>query len=94
MIQSTSSADRAVRPDTATNASQAPFRQEAPKPDRIALETAAFLRSELARQPEIRPDMVARARVLAADPAYPHSEALKKIAEQILNAPDMSEEAS
>ncbi len=38
--------------------------------------------------------MVARARVLAADPAYPHSEALQKIAEQILNAPDLSEDAS
>ncbi len=94
MISSTSSTDRAVRPDAATTSSQAPFRREAPKPDRISIESAAFLRAELARQPEIRPDMVARARVLAADPAYPHSEALQKIAEQILNAPDLSEDAS
>lgn len=93
MIQSTLSADRAVRPDAAIT-SQAPFRRQEPKPDRVSIETAAFLRAELARQPEVRPDMVARARVLAADPAYPHTEALQKIAEQILNAPDLSEEAS
>ena len=94
MIPSTSSADRTVRPDAPTTASQAPFRREPPQPDRISIESAAFLRAELARQPEIRPDMVARARLLAADPAYPHSEALQKVAEQILNAPDLSEEAS
>ena len=94
MIQSTSSADRTVRPDAPTTASQAPFRRELPQPDRISIESAAFLRAELARQPEIRSDMVARARMLAADPAYPHSEALQKVAEQILNAPDLSEEVS
>ena len=94
MIPSTSSATHAVRPDAATTSSQAPFRREQPKPDRISIESAAFLRAELARQPEVRPDMVARARLLAADPAYPHSEALQRIAEQILNAPDLSEDES
>ena len=94
MIPSTSATDRAVRPDAATTSSQAPFRRETPKPDRVSIEAAAFLRAELARQPEIRPDMVARARLLAADPAYPHSEALQKIAERILNAPDLSEDVS
>lgn len=94
MIPSTSSTDRAVRPDAATASSQAPFRREAPQADRVSIEAAAFLRAELARQPEIRTEMVARARLLAADPAYPHSAAVRTIAQQILNAPDLSEEVS
>lgn len=95
MIPSTSSADRSVRPEATAITSQPPFRREqTPQPDRISTESAAFLRAELARQPEIRPEMVARARALAADPAYPHSEVLQKVAEQILSSPDLSEDVS
>ena len=53
-----------------------------------------FLRSELIRQPEIRPDVVARARALAADPNYPPMETLRAVALQILRAPDLSEDDS
>ena len=53
-----------------------------------------FLRSELKRQPEIRPAVVARARALAADPNYPPMEIVCAVANQILCAPDLSEDAS
>jgi hypothetical protein len=60
--------------------------------DEISRERAAFLRAELARQPAIRPDVVARARTLAADPNYPPVAVLRKVAEQILGSPDLSED--
>jgi len=63
-------------------------------PPRVAQLSAGnfnFLRSELSRQPEIRPEVVARARALAADPQYPRIEILRVVAQQILQAPDLSE---
>jgi hypothetical protein len=62
--------------------------------DQISIENAVFLRAELARQPEIRAEVVARARELAADPGYPPAEAVRKIADQILRSPDLSEDLS
>ncbi len=61
------------------------------RPDQISTENAAFLRAELQRQPEIRPDVVARARALADDPSYPPVSVLKDVAAKILAAPDLSE---
>lgn len=57
----------------------------------MSTEHAAFLRSELERQPEIRPEVVERARGLAADPNYPPHAVLQHVAAQILAAPDLSE---
>ena len=94
MITSTTSTDRAARPEILSAPSQSAERVQAPRPDRISTESAAFLRSELQRQPEIRPEVVARARALAEDPSYPPPEAIQKIAEQILGSPDLSEDAS
>jgi hypothetical protein len=57
----------------------------------MSTEHAAFLRSELERQPEIRPEVVERARGLAADSNYPPYAVLQHVATQILAAPDLSE---
>jgi hypothetical protein len=46
------------------------------------------------RQPAIRPEMVARGKALAADPNYPPMDTLRKVAEQILRAPDLTEDES
>jgi len=94
MISSTSSPDRAVRPDLVSAPGTPVARPAAPRLDQISTEHAASLRSALARQPAIRPEEVARARALAADPNYPPSEVIKSVAAQILAAPDLSEDQS
>lgn len=77
-----------------SNAGQHTARPFAPRADKISTANAAFLRAELQRQPEIRPEVVERARQLAADPNYPPPGIMKKIAAQILSAPDLSEDQS
>ena len=52
----------------------------------------SLLRSELIRQPEIRPEVVARGRMLAADPDYPRMDDLRVVAQQILRSRDLSED--
>jgi len=52
------------------------------------------LRAELARHPEIRAEVVARARALAADPTYPPLAAVRAVADQVLRSPDLSEDIS
>lgn len=73
---------------------QPAVRQLASRPDQISTAHIAFLRGALQRQPEIRPDVVERARALAADPNYPSPAVLKNVAEQILRSPDLSEDES
>lgn len=94
MITSTSSADRTARPETIAPPPKSGAPLRAPATDQISTENAAFLRAELKRQPEVRPEVVARARALAADPSYPPPQVLRSIAGQILRAPDLSEDAS
>ena len=94
MISSTSSTDRAVRPEMVPAAGPSAGRPQAPRPDQISTENAAFLRSELQRQPEVRPEVVERARALAEDPNYPSLEMLREVATQILASPDLSEDES
>ena len=94
MITSTSSTDRTVRPELLSATGKPPSRTPGPRSDQISTENAAFLRSALERQPAVRPEVVARARALAADPSYPPQEALRSVAEQILGSPDLSEDES
>ena len=94
MISSTSSTNRAARPDILSAPSTSTERPFAPRPDQISTEGAAFLKTELQRQPAIRPEVVERARALAADPSYPPREILRNVARQILNSPDLSEDES
>lgn len=94
MISSTSSTDRPVRPDAVSAPTVPVGRPYSPRPDQISTESAAFLRGALQRQPEIRPEVVERARALAADPNYPPREVMRAVAQQILQAPDLSEDES
>lgn len=91
MISSTTSTDRSARPELIATAAQPLKRPEAQRTDQISVASASFLRSELQRQPEIRPEVVERARALMKDPAYPPMETLRQVAEQILGSPDLSE---
>ncbi len=94
MIPSTSSSDRTARTDALSAAGQPVNRLKPQRADQISTESAATLRSALAANPEIRPAVVARARALAADPTYPPMAVMKRVAEQILAAPDLSEDES
>ena len=94
MISSTSSSDRAARPELVSSTGPVSARPTAPRPDQISTEHAAFLRSELVRQPEIRPEVVARGLALAADPSYPSAAIIQSVASKILASPDLSEDAS
>lgn len=94
MITSTTSTDRALRPDAVSVSGQAPARAAAPRVDTLATESAATLRRALSEQPEIRPEVVERARALAADPSYPSADIIKRVGEQILGSPDLSEDQS
>ena len=94
MISSTSSSDHSTRVDSVAASGHAVARRAVAKTDEISTESAKFLQSALAAQPEIRPEVVARARLLAADPSYPSPEIMRRIGEQILGAPDLSEDQS
>jgi len=92
MISSASSPDRAARPDAPAAAGPAGPRPSLPRPDHLSTEGVAHLRAALVRHPEVRPEVVARARALAADPAWPPVEIMSRIARQILLSPDLSED--
>ncbi len=94
MISSASSPDRTPRSEIISAPGQAMPRPAAPKSDRISTDNAEFLHAELKRQPEVRPEVVERARGLAADPSYPPVEVARHVAGQILAAPDLSEDQS
>jgi hypothetical protein len=64
------------------------------RPDQFSSRSAACLKAALDGQPAIRPDVVERARALAADPAYPSAAVLQHVARQILDAPDLSQIAN
>ncbi len=60
----------------------------------ISTQSAAYLQGALSRQPAIRPEVVERARALAADPTYPSAAVIKRVAQQIVASPDLSEDQS
>ncbi len=94
MITSSTSTERSLRPDSVPAPGQPVVRPAAPRTDSMSTANAAALRSALVAQPEIRPEVVERARALAADPGYPSAAIIQKVSEQILKAPDLSEDAS
>jgi len=89
-----SSPDRAGRPAAVSAATPSAVRSAPVQPDQVSTESASFLKSALASQPEIRPEEVARATALAADPSYPSVGIMKSVAEKILASPDLSEDES
>ena len=93
MINSTSSSDRTTRAEPlAAPAPKAATTVEAK--DNFSATNTAGLRAALAAQPEIRPEVVARGKALAADPSYPSTSILRAVGGKILNSPDLSEVAS
>lgn len=94
MITSTTSTPRTPRPEHLSNAAPFLVRTQSARPDQISTESAAFLRAELKRQPEVRAEVIERARALASDPSYPNLEVLRAVAAQIHAAPDLSEDQS
>lgn len=89
-----SSPDRAARADSLQAAGQPAARSALPRPDQISTESASFLKGALGQLPEVRPDVVARASALAADPGYPSAAIMRGIAGKILGSPDLSEDES
>lgn len=94
MINSTTSATRALPSNVVGQAGQAVPRPLTPRPDRLSTESAAQLRTALASQPEIRPEVVEKARALAQDPSYPSTAILRQVGSMILNSPDLSDDQS
>lgn len=95
MIDSTSSSDRAAR-TTALSSEllQARTQRVGSDSDRLSTDKAEQLRTALASQPEVRPEMLTRGLALAADPSYPSAEVIDNVAAQIVNSPDLSEDQS
>lgn len=94
MILSTTSTDRSARPELIPASASPRPSKPGSSSDQISTENAEFLRAELKRQPAIRPEMVTRGKALAADPNYPPMDTLRKVAEQILRSPDLTEDES
>lgn len=93
MIHSTSPSDRTARTETVSPVPQKPV-VRGPGADQFSAEHSATLRAALAAQPEIRPDVVERARTLAADPNYPSLDVLRHVAGQLLASPDLTTDES
>jgi hypothetical protein len=91
MINSTSSSDRTIRPDSIAHA-PAKSAVRGLGTDQFSASNSDALRSSLASQPEVRPEVVARGRELAADPSYPSAEILRQVGGMILKSPDLSVE--
>ena len=90
MINSTSSSDRAARTDSVPPVViKSPVARTGT--DRFSFAHTAALRTALAAQPEIRPEVVARGRALATDPTYPSNAVLQSVGAKILNSPDLSD---
>lgn len=94
MIPSLSSSARTSPPDSTSGSNPPQARPPAFRPDRISTEGGAYLQAALGREPSVRPEVLERARALAADPGYPSPAIIKRVAEQIVRAPDLSEDES
>jgi hypothetical protein len=95
MIQSASSSTPAARAIAIAAGSTASAAQvKRPPIDQVHIDKAAALRTSLQQVPEIRPEVVERARALAADPAYPSAGIIRQISQAIVNSPDLSEDQS
>jgi hypothetical protein len=94
MINSTSSSDRTPRAESVELTRPKVVVRNPDGGDQFSAENSAALRVALTRQPEIRPEVVARGRALAADPAYPSAAILGRVAQALIKSPDLSEDHS
>ena len=92
MINSTSSSDRVLRPEGPVLHAKAPA-SGGPGADRFSPENTAARKTALQNQPEVRPEVVARGRALAADPSWPTPEVLRQVGGMILGSEDLSDQA-
>jgi hypothetical protein len=93
MINSTPRSDPLSRPDLVAPSTVRPP-VLALGTDRFSAGNSASLRAALAAQPEIRPEVVARGRALAADPSYPSVEVLRQVGVSLLRSPDLTEDVT
>jgi hypothetical protein len=93
MIDSTPSSGKAFYANGLPNkiAGSAP-KSSANRGGRLLSGATGQFQDALASQPEIRPEMVEKGRVLAEDPDYPSAAVIKHVAGLILNSPDLSED--
>ncbi|WP_221029982.1 hypothetical protein [Actomonas aquatica] len=93
MIHSTSPSNRPSVPitDEATTRKAHVASTPAEGKDQIYSGASAHIKAALARHPEIRSEVVERARVLVDDPQYPPREVIDSIARELLTR--VSEEA-
>jgi hypothetical protein len=61
--------------------------------DQLDLGKTSELRRTFSQEPAIRAEVVARARALAADPAYPSTKVLRDVAMRLISSPDLSEQS-
>jgi hypothetical protein len=92
MINPTSSSDRVLRPEPPVLHAKTTAASN-PGADTFTPWNTEALKSALQAQPEVRPDVVARGKALAADPSYPSPEILRRVGEAILRSPDLTEQA-
>ncbi len=90
MINSTSSSNQAARPEPTVSPPPKTI-LKGPGTDHFSAANSTALRAALGSQPEVRPEVVARGRALAADPAYPSPAIVRQISQQILNSPDLTQ---
>ncbi|HEY9155899.1 MAG TPA: hypothetical protein VIM69_12255 [Opitutaceae bacterium] len=62
--------------------------------DKLSSSNTDALRTALNNTPEVRPDVVARGKALAADASYPPLEIINRLTEMIISSQDPSEKAS
>lgn len=95
MIDSTSSPDSSSRTSSYSPAyPQVQVQRNAVQSDTLSTDQAEQVNQALTRDPEIRSEVVARGRELAADPSYPSPAIISNVAAQIVNSPDLSEDGS
>lgn len=94
MIQPTSNSIGSQRTTALTPSSShaAPAKKiESPSADSLSTSNAEALKQALASSPEIRPEVVARGRELAADPTYPPRQIIEQLAKMFTAASDPSD---
>lgn len=95
MIHSASSSPGSSRADALVAAAAAAGARAPRTPaDQLHIDHAIALRTSLGRLPEIRPEVVARARFLASDPAYPSDRIIRQVSAALVNSPDLTEDSS
>ncbi|MBI2815132.1 MAG: hypothetical protein HYX71_12705 [Opitutae bacterium] len=95
MIPSASSSPGSSRADALAAAAASAAAARAPRPpaDRLRIDQATALRTSLSRLPEVRPEVVARAKFLASDPGYPSDRIIRQVSAALVNSPDLSEDS-